>query len=338
MSCRIGSSARITGFLELQFSSSSNGAPLREGLWLPFARQQKRVTPMRQRWWKQPANVPLLASQLETPRGPLPSPLDEEYPAVKAIAYELRFTHRALADLTCPRGTPPGDFAAVREATNWPAIVDEFLSQRYLNPDTTGGTLARCGFPDVAELHGPAGGRACTWHDEDNEVVWFLGFDSQHRYERFETRAANDELLPDLDDIANLDMEREKKSFDDRILADLRALVARAVAIPDEPQRGTVGGLLRLEASVTVVSVGQGQLMDVFISVRLPLRHANGPAPPGWPAGDLQSRLVKLVFGDEREWLSPTAVPSGAGATRAVVHGEELAVQVPNCLPGEFAP
>jgi hypothetical protein len=268
----------------------------------------------------------------------LPDAPEKAYPAVKATAYELRFTHRALADLACPRGTSAGDLIAVREATSWPAIVDEFLGQRCLSPDTTGGTLARCGFPDVAELHGPAGGRACTWHDEENEVVWFLAFDSQHRYERFETRAANNELLPDLDDIANLYLEREKKSFDDRVLADLRALVARAVATPDQPHRGTVGGLLRLEASVTVVSVGQGELMDVFISVRLPLRHADGPAPRGWPAGDLQSRLVKLVFGDEREWLSPTALPSGAGATRAVVHGEELAVQVPNCLPGDFAP
>ncbi len=76
-------------------------------------------------------------------------------------------------------------------AARWPAIVEEFQDQRGINPETTGGTLARCGYPAVAELHGPAGGRAATWYDRDSEVVWFLAFDAQHRYERLETRAAN---------------------------------------------------------------------------------------------------------------------------------------------------
>lgn len=121
---------------------------------------------------------------------------DDSFPDVNAVPYELRFTRLALEDLGCPRDTPAGDLPSVLSAARWPAIVEEFQDQRGINPETTGGTLARCGYPGVAELHGPAGGRAATWYDRDSEVVWFLAFDPQHRYERLETRAANGELMP----------------------------------------------------------------------------------------------------------------------------------------------
>lgn len=158
---------------------------------------------------------------------------DDSFPDVNAVPYELRFTRLALEDLGCPRDTPAGDLPSVLSAARWPAIVEEFQDQRGISPETTGGTLARCGYPGVAELHGPAGGRAATWYDRDSEVVWFLAFDPQHRYERLETRAANGELMPSVDDETDLELEREKRDFDDRVRDDLRKLrSARHVAHP----------------------------------------------------------------------------------------------------------
>lgn len=214
--------------------------------------------------------------------------------------------------------------------------MEEFQNQRGINPETTGGTLARCGYPGVAELHGPAGGRAATWYDRESEVVWFLAFDPQHRYERLETRAANGELMPSVDDETDLELEREKREFDDRVRDDLRKLAKDAAGRPGEIVRGRVGSLLRLEATVTAITVGSGALMDLFVSVRLPLRPNGTPAPPGWPAGDLPERLVSLVFNEARPWDSPQQVPDGAGGTRPIRHDEEPVLLVPNCDPADF--
>lgn len=46
------------------------------------------------------------------------------------------------------------------------------------------------GRPDIISLHTAAGGRAATWYDPDNAVVWLLGFTPEHDYTVFEQRAA----------------------------------------------------------------------------------------------------------------------------------------------------
>jgi len=226
-----------------------------------------------------------------TPGGLVRPEPDGSFPDVNAVSYEFRFTRLALDDLGCPRGTPAGNLPSVLSEARWPAIVEEFRDQRGINPETTGGTLARCGYPDVVELHGPAGGRAATWYDRDSEVVWFLAFDPQHRYERLETRAANGELMPSVDDETDLELEREKREFDDRVRDDLCKLAKDAAGRPGEIVRGRVGNLLRLEASITAITIASGALMDLFVSVRLPLRPDGkpartcsvNPAPPGCP-------------------------------------------------------
>lgn len=167
-------------------------------------------------------------------------------------------------------------------------------------------------------------------------MVWFLGFDPQHRYQRLETRAANGELLPSIDDEADLELELEKRDFDRRVRDDLRKLINDAASRPSEVVRGRVGNLLRLEASVVAIVVGSAALMDLFVSVRLPLLTDGTSSPPGWPAGDLQDRLVTLLFDDGRPWDSPQWIPDGAGGNRPVRHGEEVVLLVPNCELADF--
>jgi hypothetical protein len=120
---------------------------------------------------------------------------EAEFPPTER-SYQLRFTHRALDDLRCP-GLVPSDLEGVQAATPWPGIVHDFREQRGDSPETTGGALANMGRGDIYPLHGPAGGRAATWYDEQSEVCWFLGFTPAHDYAALETRAANDDLLPD---------------------------------------------------------------------------------------------------------------------------------------------
>lgn len=44
-------------------------------------------------------------------------------------------------------------------------------------------------------------------------MCWFIGYTAQHDYGLFETRAANDELLPGERDETLLDVEREQLDF-----------------------------------------------------------------------------------------------------------------------------
>ena len=71
--------------------------------------------------------------------------------------------------------------------------------------------------------------------------------------------------------------------LESRIRPRLEPLLRRAVAQPSMPQRGTVGGLLRLEVSAVVVPAGDGLLGDLWLTVHLPLATTatNVPAGPG---------------------------------------------------------
>lgn len=54
---------------------------------------------------------------------------ESDYPAIGDAEYELRFTRRALDDLGCPGGIPPGDLDAVLASTIRTDIVEEFTAQ-----------------------------------------------------------------------------------------------------------------------------------------------------------------------------------------------------------------
>ena len=223
-----------------------------------------------------------------------------DFPPVEDEAeYELRFTRRALDDLGCPAHVAPGDLDAVEASTQYRDIVRSFRDQRSASPTGTGGSMRDVGRGDVHSLHGPVGQRACTWLDEESKVCWFLGWVAQHDYTEFETRAANDELLPSLDDETVLDVERETLDFAFRIGPGLRRMFREAVDSPGTPIRRTVGSLLQLDVTVEAVMVDGDRIADVYITTRVP--PLDDP-PPGWPGRELPLRLAELAVASSRPW------------------------------------
>ena len=299
---------------------------------------------------------PRRRSQLETQQGVANS--DEEYPDVNANPYELRFTQRALEDLRVARNTPAGSLRKIRTITPWPDVVDDFINQRTISPHTTGGHLHNMGRPDIAELHTTSGGRAATWYDKENEVVWFLGFTPEHHYKHLEVRAAADQLLPDHEDLTALILEREELDFSHRVKVDLYALLRDACSSPGEPRKGRVGQLLRLEVTAIVIEIDTDKLADFYVLIRLPPRAEDTPPPPGWPGKHLQARLAELIcdrfsrgddVGDESDcdegnftasgatiWEAPYEVPDGRGGMRSVKPEEELPIRVESCDISDF--
>jgi len=168
-------------------------------------------------------------------------------------------------------------------------------------------------------------------------VCWFLGFSPQHDHGVFETRAANDELLPSLDDEVTLEVELEELDFEHRVSPDLRRLVAQAEQFPNQPQQATVGALLRLDVCVELLIIEDDAISDLTIIVLLPPVTDGATAPPDWSDAPLLERLVALIDPrrtvDQVDW-APTSVPTGPaeeGSThRAVDPARELAVRVPN--------
>ncbi len=284
---------------------------------------------------------------------------DEEYPDVGAEPYELRFTRRALEDLGIDRATPAGSLSKIRKATPWPDIVIDFIDQRTRSPHSTGGYLHHMGRGDIAELHSTSGGRAGTWYDKENEVVWFVGFTPQHDYSHLEARAASDQLLPCGDDLAALFIEREECDFNERVKPDLHALLRTACSHSGTPTKGRVGQLLRLEVTALVLEIDEDKLADIYVIIRLPPRADDKPPPPGWPGSHLQERLAELICerfnrsdnlddqsheddGQDTEsieatiWDAPDEVPDGLGGTRSVNRAEELPILVGNCDITDF--
>ena len=252
---------------------------------------------------------------------------DEDYPAV-GPAYELRFTQRALEDLRCP-GLAPGDFPEIRKATPWKDTVDEFLDQRGVSFESTGGSLHSVGRGDIYPLHGPAGGRAATWYDPETRMCWFLGYSSEHEYELFEARAAADELLPSEYDETLLELEREELDFDRRVKPGLELLVRQACEQPDVPARGTIGDLIRLDVTAYVVGSDSDvdQQVDLWLVAHPPFGE---PHPPGWPGNSVCERLASIISGNDPadlELAYPDVVPV-PGGTRPVEYGRELVVHL----------
>lgn len=247
---------------------------------------------------------------------------------VEGAAYELRLTRRALHDLGCDAETAPGDLTDIADQAEQGVLVNKFASLRRNVPTGTDGPMHNVGRPDIYSLHGFNGDRACTWYDADEEVCWLLGWVAQHDYIEFETRAANSELLPDEDDYIVLEVEREELEFAHQIAPGVRKMLAKALVAPGQPVRHTVGELLQLEVSVLAEPVGEDQLIDVFLTVRVP--PIKDP-PPGWPGRELPTRLAEFAADGQVANLDldfPAEVPDAAGGVRPLDFGHELAVTI----------
>lgn len=255
--------------------------------------------------------------------------MTDPFPSVGEEAWELRFTRRALADIgALAASDSPGDMQTIRKAATYPRIVDDFTSKRQERPDAPGDPLHSVGRPDVISLHSAAGGRAATWHDADTRVVWLLGFTAEHDYTLFEQRAASGGLLPDEDDEVQLELEREQQDFEERIRPGVIELVRRGAAAAGTPQRGTVGGILRIELSAAVVRYDDRALGDVWITVHLPLEPAASEVP-GWPGADLLVTLASVIGPGDLDYS--THVPTQDG-WRPLDPGAELGLVLRNVM------
>lgn len=259
----------------------------------------------------------------------------EGYPSVGVDGLELRFTQRALVELRVRRNLDPGDIAAVRATTPWPAIVDDFANQRVLAPTGTRGPMRNMGRNDIYELSAPDGCRAATWVDKDHRVCWFLGFTPHHDFAPLERRAANDELLPTAEDRRLLEAEVELQEFDERVGPGLRVLVQGAVAEPRVAVRGTVGALVRLAVAAVVERVGTSKLADLYIAVCLPPAIVGAVRPRDWPGPLLPERLAALATASESwELATSLRMPDGK-CDRPIDPAKELVVVVRNWEFGE---
>lgn len=253
----------------------------------------------------------------------------EQYPPVE-VAYELRLTSRALDDLGVRADVAPSDFDTILAKTRDRDIVEKFRELRADTPTGTQGSMRNVGRHDIYSLHGRDGQRACTWFEARTSVCWLLGIVGEHNYAELELRAVNGELLPSVDDVAAVELERN--DFDALICPGLLVLIEQALADEGEPVRGTVGGLLRLEVAVTAVHLPGTRLVDLFISVRMPPL-ARGVPPGGWPGGALVERIAELATGAPFEELTcevPFQLPDTGQQWRDLQPASESAVVVRN--------
>jgi hypothetical protein len=253
----------------------------------------------------------------------------DDFPPV-SNAYELRVTLRARADLGVGTDVAPDNIDEIIRSTTYRSLVKKFVELRGQNPNGTDAPMRNVGRPDIFSLHGRDGVRACTWFDSDSGVCWLLGCVDQHDYSVFESRALNGELLPGVDDLEILYATRN--NFNQLVAGDLEVLVSRAATRPGHAVRGTVGGILRLEVSIVAIVVGTDNLVDLFITVRLPIFRQNSPRPEGWPGETLLEQLALLATGLSEHELtlsSPTHVPY-QGTMRPLDPAREISIRIEN--------
>jgi hypothetical protein len=204
--------------------------------------------------------------------------------------WELRFTHRALDDLEAS-GELPGIIEDIRRATPHHTIIDAFTSKRTEDP-AAGSPIGNLGRPDVMSLHGPAGERAATWYDADHRVCWFLAYTPTHDYAHFEQRAANDELLPDDGDYAQLLAERDLTWRVHQAGRELNGLIRTALERPNKGVEGSLGSSLPCQVFAEVLVIDDESAVDVWISFR------TYPAPAeAWLPSYYEAELVALIEG-----------------------------------------
>jgi hypothetical protein len=146
----------------------------------------------------------------------------------------------------------------------------------------------------------------------DAAVCWFLGFTPQHDYSIFEARAQR-RAPPSLDD-ESPSRSSSKSSTSITGSPPTFGSSSPAERSPNQPQRATVGALLRLDVCVELLVVEDDAISDLTISVRLPPVIDGATSPPDWSDVPLLERLVALIdprrTADQVDW-APTSIPTG---------------------------
>jgi hypothetical protein len=236
--------------------------------------------------------------------GELTDPLADEY--------ELRLTWRALDDVGVPDGLP-GIIEDIRAQSSYWAIIDRFAAERTETPQGTE-TIGNVGRGDIYSLHGPGGFRAATWFDASHAVCWLLAFTPEHEYTRFEQRAANDELLPDERDYAQLIAERDASWHVHRAGAGLNQLVNEARRRPNTIVPGALAGSIPCQVFAEVLVLepnGPHDDADIWVLFR-----TYPPIPETWLPSHFEAELIAHIDG------APTLLGTG----RITFHCDEFPV------------
>lgn len=261
--------------------------------------------------------------------GELTDPLGDEY--------ELRCTWRALNDLGVPDALP-GIIDDIGAQSPHGLIVDRFAAERTVSPVGTN-TIGNLGRGDVYSLHGQLGFRAATWFDANNAVCWMVAFTSEHDYKQVEARAANDELLPDARDYAQLFAERDAAWHVHRAGSGLNVLVHDARQRPNTVVPGALAGALPCQVFAEVLVVEPADFdpdddVDLWILFR-----TYPPIGRDWLPPHFEAELIAhidgaqaLVATDRVEWHCeqfPVEPHEKADVTyRPVDAGKEIVVRL----------
>jgi len=249
---------------------------------------------------------------------PVPDPDDD---------WRLRFTRKALTDLGVRREVAPDDHATIHAQAICPEIVGKFLEHYTESRAETGAGYVNNVGGHVHKLKLGSRNRACVKVHDRLRTVWFLGFTAEHDYVLFENRHAVGDLYPTDEELAEAVAARRSEAFEERVGPGLRELLSRAADVPGQPQRGTVGELLKLEVSVLVIEVDEGRMADAFITVRMP-PEGDPAAVERWPSSHLLPVLAEACHIAYGRLDYPQQVPDGRGGMRDVDRACEIAVQL----------
>lgn len=249
---------------------------------------------------------------------PVPEPDDD---------WRLRFTRQALVDLGVTRAVAPDDHAAIRAQASCPEIVDKFLEHYSESRAETGAGHVNNVGGNVHKLKSGSRNRACVKVHPALRTVWFLGFTAAHDYGLFEDRHATGGLYPSDAELAEAIAARRAEGFEDRVGPGLRVLLDRAAATPGHPQRGMIGGLLKVDVTVVVIQVDDDQMADAFITVRMP-PDGDPSAVERWPGNQLLPVLADTCHVAYSHLGYPPQVPDDQGGLREVDRSRESAIQL----------
>jgi hypothetical protein len=185
-----------------------------------------------------------------------------------AAKRRLAVTRRALEDLKLPTwrkfiGADPETF---RDAHS---LIDKLVHLRSLSPTGQEHTQGAAGVA-IYNLHGQNPWRGVTWHDEEADIVWLCAA-SDHDYGLFLDRLANQVLLPEAADYADLEVwdADHQPEFFALAVRDLEGLLDEAASHPGLEVRRMVAG--EVEIGIVIQGIDRdATAADVYIGVQYP--------------------------------------------------------------------
>jgi hypothetical protein len=144
-----------------------------------------------------------------------------------------------------------------------------------------------------------------TWYDVTNRIVWLCAV-TNHNYKEIERRALRGDLLPTLEDQADIVFFADRLRHESLLMAaetDSRELRAAAEANPDKPHKASLAG--EIDVTVLIATIGETlSPADYYLVVH----HPRARVRPLWPGGDNSGEnersvddVVTILMFDEAE-------------------------------------